>query len=648
MRRANYAILGIVALAIGSLALSKQAHAAAPDDERVQAWAKLLPAAPRGLGPTIDDRRAWQTVADAENFTDAVPNAEKLLSQPIPELTDDLYLDYSRTGNRSRCEKVIRERRGRIDTLVLAECIENRGRFLPAIEEAIRATCADKTWMYPAHDVGQANFKGNIVEIDLFAGEAGWHLATARYWLGDKLSPDVRKLIDDELDRRIFAPFTGMVTEGKPRTWWLVGTNNWNAVCIAEVTGAAMANIESRERRAFFAASAEKYIQFFLSGFTPDGYCSEGVGYWNYGFGNFVMLAELLKQATGGKIDMMDSDHVRQIAMYSRRIEILPGVFPAFSDSDPSGRPDAQIMAFLSRRYGWGLKDVEAKGLGLAQGRSRSSFALGLYGFPNSATMTPAATVESSAIPLRDNFADAGILICRPAPGSAHALGLAIKGGHNAEVTGTHDQLDIGSYTVALGHSTPILDPGAEDYTARTFSKHRFDSKVLNSFGHPVPRVAGQLQAMGKGIVAKVVKTDFTDAADTLVLDLSAAYKVDGLKKLERTFVFARGGGKITVTDAVEFDSPQEFGTALITFGPWKLLAPNRLQLGEKLDSVVVEIVAEGGEFQVTPEEIHENLRGGHTPTRLGIDLTKPAARATITLTITPQPPAAAFTELIE
>ena len=90
------------------------------------------------------------------------------------------------------------------------------------------------------------------------------------------------------------------------------------------------------------------------------------------------------------------------------------------------------------------------------------------------------------------------------------------------------------------------------------------------------------------------------------------------------------------MTDAVEFDSPQEFGTALITFGPWKELAPNRLQLGEGSDSVVVEIAVDGGEFRVTPEKIDENLRANHTCTRLGIELTKPVARATIIQTITP------------
>ena len=94
---------------------------------------------------------------------------------------------------------------------------------------------------------------------------------------------------------------------------------------------------------------------------------------------------------------------------------------------------------------------------------------------------------------------------------------------------------------------------------------------MLNSFGHPVPRVAGTLQVTGRSAQAKFLKTEFTDAADTYVMDISSAYKVAGLKKLERTFIFSREGkGKLTVTDVVEFDRPQAFGTALITFAKWK------------------------------------------------------------------------------
>ena len=43
----------------------------------------------------------------------------------------------------------------------------------------------------------------------------------------------------------------------------------------------------------------------FLKGFTPDGYCGEGTGYWNYGFGHYVFLAEEIRLATGGQIDLL-------------------------------------------------------------------------------------------------------------------------------------------------------------------------------------------------------------------------------------------------------------------------------------------------------------------------------------------------------
>ncbi len=86
----------------------------------------------------------------------------------------------------------------------------------------------------------------------------------------------------------------------------------------------------------------------------------------------------------------------------------------------------------------------------------------------------------------------------------------------------------------------------------------------------------------------------------------------------------------------MEFASPQKFETALITFGTWKQLTPNRLQVDDGAEHVVVEIATEGNEFTITPEEIHEQTRNGRTPTRLGIDLVKPAAHATITLTISP------------
>ena len=624
----------VAAIAAAQLFAAEAPAQEVPDAARVAALAEMLPGRPAGVGRPLEDRQAWEAVAKAPGFARVVSEAEELMPRPIPEASDELFLDFSRTGNRTRYQRVRSQRHSRIPELVLAECIENRGRFLPSIEEAIRAVCAEKTWVYPAHDRSLRNFKGEMIDIDLGSSATSWNLATADYWLGDKLSDPIRKLIRSELERRTFQPFESYVAKGEPRLWWATGTNNWNAVCLAGVTGSALAMIESPERRAFFVASAEKYVENFLRGFTPDGYCSEGVGYWNYGFGHYVLLSETILQATGGKVDLMADPRVQQIARFGPRMEIVPGIYPAFADCHVSSHPDTRLMAFLSRRFGLGLRDVEKEGLLLAGGPSSSLFTLGVHGFASSASKMPAAEGPAPERPLRDWFPDAGILICRPAPGNERGLGVALKGGHNAE---HHNHNDVGSFVVALAGGTPLLDPGSEVYTGRTFSGQRYQSGVLNSFGHPVPLVAGKMQKTGGSAAAEVLKTEFTDEADTLVLDLRAAYPMEGLKKLQRTFVFSRkGAGSLTVTDEVEFAAPQSFATALVTFYKWRKADGDRLLVGEGAEAVRVEIATGGHKFEIEAEKIEEDLPGGRIPTRLGINLIEPVTRATMTLTITP------------
>ncbi len=416
-----------------------------------------------------------------------------------------------------------------------------------------------------------------------------WNLATAAYWLGDRLSPATIKLVHDELERRTFTPFTGMVTRGKPRLWWLTGTNNWNAVCLAGVTGAALAQIESPARRAFFLAAAEKYIRNYLAGITPDGYCFEGLGYWNYGFGHYTLLAETIRQATGGKVDLMADPKVRQLARFGLRMEILPGIYPAFADCSPDTRPDPRLTAFLSRRYGpdgTRIRPPPSKGTAggtrtasppksakPSAGSVRSLFELGVYGVDGMRDCPSFRPTKSSLSPLpsaglRDWFADNGVLICRPSPEQPAGMAVAIKGGDNGE---NHGHNDLGSFIVALDGDTPLADPGAEVYTARTFSAHRFDSNVINSFGHSVPRVAGALQRPGRQARAKVLATDFSEQADRITMDLRSAYPVKELQRLERTLVYRRAGlGSLSVTDEIELASPEPLGAALITFSPWK------------------------------------------------------------------------------
>ena len=602
--------------------------------DRVKAVAAMLPEKPAGLGRPITDRAAWEAPAKTGAFKSTVARAAALLSKPLPEQPDDLFLDFSRTGNRSRWQKVAGERRGRIAQFVLAECFENKGRFIGPLEETIAAVCAERTWVMPAHDRSLANFKGTGITIDLGSSHLGVDLATADYLIGERMSAKARRLLRENVRRRILDPYLRMLDGRQKKDWWMTGTNNWNTVCLANVTGSALAVAESREERARFVVAGEVYSWYFLKGFTADGYCSEGVGYWGYGFGHYLLLAEAMYQATGGGVDLFARKEALAPARYASRIEITGGVCPAFADCGVTARPDPRMVHFVARRFGLGGDPADDATL---VGPNRGLFGTVAYSFPNSATKAPPAKQEAPGPGIRTWFPDAGVLIGRPADGSDDRMGVAMKGGHNGE---HHNHNDVGSYIVVVGKRPVLVDPGAEVYTGRTFSGRRYESNVLNSYGHPVPRVAGKLQKTGSKARGQVVRTEFTDAADTLVLDLRSAYGVKEAETLERTFVYSRAGaGALTVTDEAAFSKPQAFETALVTLGKWEQEKPGTLVVRDGGEAVRVEINVTGGAFEITADQIKEDVRTHSLPTRIAIRMKQPVAKATVTMTVTPVAP---------
>ena len=66
-------------------------------------------------------------------------------------LPASVFLQFVRDGNRSNYERLLKSRRERLEALVLAECVEAKGRFLDEIANGIWATCEETFWGYPAH-----------------------------------------------------------------------------------------------------------------------------------------------------------------------------------------------------------------------------------------------------------------------------------------------------------------------------------------------------------------------------------------------------------------------------------------------------------------------------------------------------------------
>lgn len=602
--------------------------AGASTAEKVAFFRKIVTPEPTGFGEPISNRAFWKNIGSNPDYQSIVPEGERALNTAIPDLPDDLFLDYTRTGNRYNYQTPRSKRRSLLSGMVLAECVENKGRFNGGIEKAIRAICAEKTWVLPAHDGELTNFNETLVTIDLGSSITALTLSQVDWLLRDKLSPEIRSLIRKRVDHFIFTPFMAMHRGEREPHWWMTEeTNNWTSVCMSGVVSAAFALIDSPDDRAQYLDAALKYGPYYIGSLSDDGNCSEGLAYWNYGYSYYLVMVEAVRKATNGVWDMLDDDKQKRTSAYPISVEIMPGVYPSFADCRTDTKPGIRYLRYLNRRYRYGLDYLEDIP------DSPGAFDMFcVFDLDNPYAERANLSKEKYTIPLRSAFEDADVYIFRS--NRQNGLSMALKGGHNDE---EHNHNDLGSYVVALnGHAT-LLDPGGEVYTKRTFSAHRYDSDVLNSLGHPVPRIDGQLQKTGREYTARVLDKQSGDLEEKVVLDIAGAYGIQSLKKLERAFDYSRAGnGSLTVADTVEFASTGQFETALVTFDTWKKINDTTLEVGEGPSSMRVTIDTGGQPFHLEPVTIQEDMQVKMQPVRLGIILDKPVKSARIAVKIEP------------
>ncbi|MDH7570579.1 MAG: hypothetical protein QHJ73_13440, partial [Armatimonadota bacterium] len=163
-RNVPYLFLAIAPLVLPACTAAPEK---AVDDARAAEIAAMLPEHPAGVGRPAADRAFWNRLAALPEYRALVARAERLLTEPLPPYDEELYLEFSRNGNRTRYQNAEGRRRGRLTPLVLAECVENKGRFVKAFEELVESLAAERTWVLPAHDARLTNFHGTAIDIDL-------------------------------------------------------------------------------------------------------------------------------------------------------------------------------------------------------------------------------------------------------------------------------------------------------------------------------------------------------------------------------------------------------------------------------------------------------------------------------------------------
>jgi len=606
------------------------------DPERVREIAALLPEKP-GI-PLAHDLAAWERLAATPEGKRAIGAAAAKLASPVPECPDALFLEFSTpgNGNRSRFEKPFFLRESNLRILILGECLENKGRFVAKIAEYLNVLCGERTWVMSAHDTRLDGFHNRRQFVDLGAQSRGLACAIALDLLGEKLPADVKARTMSELDRRIFAPLRPVWTATERKGFgggsWFQGCANWTPVCHAGVTRAALAVLEDRMDRAAFVEAAERSVPTFLSGFTEDGYCSEGMGYWNYGWGHFLELALAVREATGGKVDFCASAKAKKAMAFGTGALLFGTIAPAFAD----GGGNMDYKALQLGHLIW--PELPVAGPARTRTPLDGGFDYALLMDFGQWERVPAPS--DADYPIRTDFPYAQMWVCRPGA-SDMPFRLGFKGGNNAEF---HNHNDVGSYMLYLGDGWLTGDAGGTQYTAKTFSAKRYEITMLNSYGHPLPVVNGAWQRPGKQYAAKVLKTDFTDAKDTVVLDLTAAYDPGEAKlcSLIRTFVYDRAAKSVTVSDTVTFEGEGTFSVPLIaagtltTAGTQDLYTLSVAKNEKTRQPISAKVEVSTGGLAYTLESEHIDNPSRLSPERHAFTLTKPVKTATVSVTFRP------------
>jgi hypothetical protein len=478
---------------------------------------------------------------------------------PIPALPASLYNEFRDTGRREGYEDAQRARRSMLYRLTLAEWLEGRGRFLTKLEDVAWARLEETNWAWPAH--ARTLDRPDHPTLDLAAAMTALDMAEMDYLIGERLSPNLRLRIRSEVERRAIGAFLD-----RDDHWWLHTTpqkqvNNWTAVCVAGVMGAALYLEADSRRLARIVTRGLHSLADYLETFDREGGSSEGPDYWTYGFGNYVVLAHLLHARTQGAIDLLEGDFIRSIVQFPVRTMLAPGVWVSFSDSDSNPVFHPGLLAHLASH----LDLPDLLGLGMKNDYGVEIFNQFCWPLRQYAWPLPERAAPAQLGP-HDWYDEMGWMISRLDPADPKALRLAAKGGHNDEM---HNQNDVGSFMVVAGGKVVLTDPGRGRYSKSYFGPERYQNLFASSRGHSVPMINGLEQAAGRDHAAKVLVHEHGPDEDRLELDMAAAYPAEaGLSSLKRSLMLDRKtpGGRVLLEDDFAFAGDEGlFQSVLVT-----------------------------------------------------------------------------------
>lgn len=520
-----------------------------------------------------------------------ISEGEKHLDYEFEPLPMTLFMSFFREGNRVNYENIYFRKRAALNSLVLAEYIERKGRFTDSIINGIFSLCEESGWQLPAHNSYYRDTPGELLPdserpvLDLFACETGAQLAMIKYLLADSLNtvhPFICKRIDAELQKRIFTPYLTF------HFWWMGNGDehmcNWTVWCIQNVLIAyylSDAPINSRDESLAVMEKSCYGIDMFLKDYGEDGCCEEGAQYYRHAGLCLFNAMEVLNFVSNNAFCTMYKDNkVRNIAEYIEKVHVRDKYYFNFADCSPvAGRAGVREYLFGKRIGSDRLVSFAASDFAASDNDTRLTVnEINLfYRYQNLYTCD-----EILSLPQTDAASDSctdsvyyksiGLFI-RKAP----LFDTAVKAGDNDD---SHNHNDTGSIIVYKNGIPLLIDVGVGTYTRQTFSPERYKLWPMQSAYHNLPTINGIMQKDGERYCATDIS--LSEKLDFISMNIVQAYPEEAGASAYIRKVDLSDNNAVIISDHVEYTG--EYGSntvlSLMTYEKPDICG-NDIRLGE-------------------------------------------------------------------
>lgn len=473
--------------------------------------------------PAYSDRQGWNDfLGDAREKQ--IREGEKVLNYEwqVVKCTD--YLEFDRTGNRRIMEQKFYTNLRSLASLFAAELAEGKGRFIDQIINGAYYFSEMASWSCCAHlcvqPGGGAVPSTEYKVIDLHSTEVGSLMAWIYYYLHnqfDKINPFISKRIYNAVKSQIMDPYM------KNDNYWWMGVNyrkgqmlnNWNPFCNSYVLLTFMLLENDADALGKAVQRNLESVDKYLNYVNADGGCEEGPAYWGIAPGKLLDYLDVLKLATGGRVDIFQEPQIRKMAEYISRSYIGDGYVVNFADASPRSGFDP----YLVYRFGKSVGSDELMHLAAMRCNDTKKPLVGTDFYrclSNIAIDGALRATEPKHIPESFTwYPQTELCFLRN-----DVVCLASKGGHNNE---SHNHNDVGTFSLWKENTPLFIDAGVGTYNAKYFSNKRYTIWCTQSEYHNLPMINGVGQAPGsqhRATHTKAKKNYFS-------LDIAKAYPAE-------------------------------------------------------------------------------------------------------------------------